>query len=92
MRQTLQVIWLHIWKKWKSLGEKLGSDIELKNSILISGEAGTLAYKKFFFLKKAPQAQNSQDMPIKGKEWVKNLDVQPFRYRSHYSSKEALRS
>lgn len=49
MRQTLQVIWLHICKKWKSLGEKLGSDIELKNSMLISGEAGTLAYKKFFF-------------------------------------------
>lgn len=93
MRQTLQVVWLHICKKWKSLGENWAQR-ELGISIPIYGEAGTSAYRDFYFYlkkKKAPQAQNRQGIPIKGKEWVKNLDVLPSD-RGLLCSKEALRS
>ena len=48
MRQTLQVVWLHICKKWKSLGENW-AQTERGNSIPISGEAGTSAYRDFYF-------------------------------------------
>lgn len=69
MRQTLKVVWLHICKKWKSLGENW-AQTELGNSIPISGEAGTSAYRDFYFFfftkkQKAPGAQNRQGIPIK---------------------------
>jgi hypothetical protein len=48
MRQTLQVVWLHICKKWKSLGENW-AQTELGISIPISDEAGTSAYRDFYF-------------------------------------------
>lgn len=46
MRQSLQVIWFHIWKTMEELRGETGLDTELGNSALISDEAGTSAYRE----------------------------------------------
>ena len=72
MRQTLQVVWLHICKKWKSLGENW-AQTERGNSIPISGEAGTSAYRDFYFFfftkkKKKKKETNLKRISFKSRE------------------------